>query len=396
MIKVLLFAPTPAGGLAEHAYYQARALHKMGAQVSCLTTRTFLAGRKLEFGVCRILREMPPSSLPKWVRRPWQVLALVSNEWLLALWILFLRPDFVLLETYSEYLSPLWVWPHWLLTSSLGILYAANLHDPVRKGLIGPPWWHKWSFTLAYKPISVALVHGKLKPEAKVPNWVRSVEVPVGLYDKPVSRLPRDVIRDRWGVKQNHKVFLSFGFVRDGKNLDMAIRALREVPQAFLVIAGSAASTSDRPFAFYRQLAADLAVSDRCLLQEGFVPDDELGAMFEGADFVLLTYSASFHSQSGVLNIAARARKPVLASSAPGPLVDSVRRFNLGILVEPDSDAAVVRGFQELITSQLRPLWAEYEQHAGWQVNVRKLLEAVGDLTSRSRRRTAPVRGGPF
>jgi glycosyltransferase involved in cell wall biosynthesis len=377
MKRALVFAPTPSGGLAEHVFYQARALDKLGLAVTCLTTRSFLAGREGSFEIRRKLFEMPASELPKWIRRPRQIFSLLANQGLLAWWILRLRPDFVLLETYSEYLAPFWIWPHWFLARVMGVRYAANLHDPVRKGLIGPAWWHEWSFALAYRPLRVALVHGRVKPEARVPAWVRTEEVPVGLYDIRHSKVSRASVRQSWGAQEGQKVFLSFGYVRDGKNLDLAVRALRDVAGSFLVIAGSVAAASDRPFAFYRRLAIELGVVDRCFLREGFVPDDELGAMFQAADFVLLSYSSTFHSQSGVLNIAARARKSVLASSAPGPLVEAVQRFNLGVVVEPDSGPAIVRGMQELMTSDLRPGWAEYEEYAGWEVNVRKLLEAL-------------------
>jgi glycosyltransferase involved in cell wall biosynthesis len=166
--------------------------------------------------------------------------------------------------------------------------------------------------------------------------------------------------------------------VRDGKNLDMAMQALAEVPQAFLVVTGSVASGKEKPFAHYRELAAQLGVLDRCHFAEGFVADDELGKYFAGADFVLLTYAASFHSQSGVLNIAARARKPVLASAAPSPLIESVRKFQLGITVEPDSAAAVVAGMKQLLSAPPLPRWEEYEAVASWAVNAREVLQAAG------------------
>jgi len=396
MKKALIFAPTPYGGLAEHVFYQARALHKLEMEVTCLTTKTFLPGREGGFKIHRCLFDMPQSRLPKIFRRPAQLFSLVVNELLLAWRILWFRPNFVLLETYAEYLSPFWIWPHLFLAKRLGVCYAANLHDPVRKGLIGPTWWHDLSVRLAYRPLKVALVHGPIKPEAKVPAWVKVVEVPVGLYDITPANISRAKIRQRWGAHEKHKVFLSFGFVRDGKNLDLAVRALKEVPDAFLVIAGSVAAASDRPFAFYRQLAIELQVAERCFLTEGFVSDDELGALFDGTDFVLLTYSGLFHSQSGVLNIAARARKPVLASSAPGPLVDAVHRFELGTVIEPDSYGAVVEGMRALTNWAFQPGWDEYEKYAGWETNVRKLLDGVREFASEdSFVTTKDCKGGP-
>ena len=52
-------------------------------------------------------------------------------------------------------------------------------------------------------------------------------------------------------------MFLAFGYVRDGKNLVwLSVSALAQVPEAFLVVAGSVASTKNKPFAYYRELAA--------------------------------------------------------------------------------------------------------------------------------------------
>jgi len=108
------------------------------------------------------------------------------------------------------------------------------------------------------------------------------------------------------GIKPEQKVFLSFGYVRDGKKLDLAIRALKDVPEAVLVVAGSVASTKDKAFKYYKELANEVGVTDRCRFFEGFISDGEMGKYFSAADFMLLSYSASFHSQSGVLNVAAK------------------------------------------------------------------------------------------
>jgi glycosyltransferase involved in cell wall biosynthesis len=165
--------------------------------------------------------------------------------------------------------------------------------------------------------------------------------------------------------------------VRDGKNLDLAIRALTQVPEAFLAVAGSVATSKDKPFAFYRELAIKLGVDDRCRFFEGFVADAELGKYFAGADFVLITYASSFRSQSGVLNLAARARKPVLASASPSLLVDSVRKFNLGVTVEPDSAEAIAAGMKQLLVAPPSQSWDDYGKGASWPVNAESILAAA-------------------
>ncbi len=375
---MLLHAPSPRGGLAEHDYYQGEALQKLGARVVCLTCPSFLDGRNTNFETRRQLPDpVAPgkSGFARRVRLAWRIIAC---QLLLAREILRLMPDLVLLESYVEYLSPVWVWPHLLLARVLGIRYAANLHDPVRGYAVGPRRWHELSVRLAYRPIQMVLVHNPPPPEARIPACVRIIEVPVGVYEIRSSGRAAEEVRRGWTIGPGQKVFLAFGFVRDDKNLDLVVRALAGVPLACLVIAGSVASAKDKTFADYKKLAREHGVGDRCAFHEGFIADGELGDYFAGTDFVLLTYASSFHSQSGVLNLAARARKPVLASAAPGPLVDAVRQFNLGVTVSPDSAPAIAGGMKQLLAGVPEPDWSGYEGAAAWETNASRLLAGAG------------------
>jgi len=378
---ILIFTPSVGGGLAEYVFYQATALEKAGANVTCLVAPSFLGGRQTGFEKIACLSNPPSEEGSRVLKKLKMVWHLVANQMVLAWQILKHRPDLVLLDSYVEYLSPFWIWPHWILAKFWRIRYAANLHDPVRNYSIGPDWWHKLSVRFAYCPLDFVLVHDKLSEPSPVPARVQVVQVPHGLYEIRGTPTDRDSVRNGWGVRAGQKVFLAFGYVRDGKNLDLAVRALLQVPDSFLVVAGSVASAGDRPFAFYRQLADELGVLERCHFAEGFVTDDDLGKYFAGTDFVLLTYAATFHSQSGVLNIAARARKPVLASASPSPLVESVRKFQLGIVVEPDSPAAVIAGMQHLMALRLSPHWEDYEANASWVANAQGVLQAAGFQT---------------
>ena len=173
-------------------------------------------------------------------------------------------------------------------------------------------------------------------------------------------------------------VFLAFGFIRDNKNLDLVIRALTEFPRAHLIVMGKAQSQKDKPVEFYRKLAEELALSERVKFFDTFVPDEKLASYFAAADVVVLTYDKSFHSQSGVLNVAARARRPVLASAGESPLKDCVEKFRLGVFVEPDDMRALQKGMASLINAKGgEPDWEGYEKFASWDVNMAKILDAV-------------------
>jgi glycosyltransferase involved in cell wall biosynthesis len=374
---ILIFSPSCQGGIAEYTIYQARALKRAGAEVLCLVAPSFLKGRNTGFDTLVCLTDPVVEGSSKLAKKQKMAWRIILSRFILAFQILKRRPDLVLLDSFVEYLSPFWILPHWWLAKGLGVRYAAVLHDPVRDFILGPLWWHKLSVRLAYLPLDFVLVHHTLPEPSPVPSGTRVVEVPHGLYEFGDQVQDVAAIRREWGVAEWQKVFLSFGYVRDGKNLDLAIKALVSVPQAFLVIAGSVASGKDKSFSYYRRLAEELGVAGRCRFFEGFLQQEELGRFFTGTDFVLLTYSASFHSQSGVLNLAAFARKPVLASASPSPMIESITKYHLGVAVEPDSQVAIEDGMKKLLQESSSPVWDEYEAAASWDENAMRVLRRI-------------------
>ena len=376
--SVLVYAPTQAGGLAEHVYYQACELERRGWDVKMMIATGFLDGRKLPGRPdCRLL-PTPERSRYRWVTRWRQIRHILVNQYRLAWRAWKERPTFVLADSYSEYLAPLWFWAPWLVSRWAHVPIVTNLHDPVRDFCVGPAWWHRLSIACAYRPLSLGLVHQMVPDAALVPAWLRVVEVPVGVYDlAPATQVP-EALRADWKAPAGARVFLAFGYLRDNKNIDLVLRAMADVPEAFLVVVGQTASSHSRPITFYRDLARQLGITDRVRFRDQFVADSEVAAYFAAADFIVLTYAASFISQSGVLNVAARVAKPVLASSGPGPMRRSVETFALGEFVEPDSVPAIAEGMRRLIVGRaLVPQWKKYFAYASWQTNVDTMLAAL-------------------
>jgi glycosyltransferase involved in cell wall biosynthesis len=283
----------------------------------------------------------------------------------------------VLLSSYVEYFSLFWILPHLFLSKFWSIKYAANLHDPIRNFILGFKWWHNLSVQLAYLPLNYVLVHQRIEESSLVPKHIKSTEVPVGVYDIDLSQITdRETMRMSWKVPITCQVFLSFGFIRDNKNVDLFMRAMVNIPDIFLVIAGKVASEQQKPLSFYQELAKELGIINRVHFFDDFVPNRLIASYFLASDFVLLSYSSAFASQSGVLNISARAQKPVLASSGSSPLKDCVTKFHLGVFVEPDSVCALEKGIDELLTNKFpSPKWSDYFSYASWDTNVSQLLE---------------------
>jgi len=402
--SILIFCPAAVGGAAEHVYYQARALQELGVKVSILCPPNYLENRPLDVPTVRKLlpgdvRERGSGVLGFAALRKLRnalvfFTRVVVSFWVLAWIVAVRRPEAVLIASFMEYFSPFWVWPHVLLSRWRGICYAANLQDPVRSWQLGPRWWHKLSVRLAFAPLSVALIHELLPDRSIVPRHVVLVEVPVGIYELKAADVDSQTLRRSWQVGEDQVLFLAFGFIRDNKNLDLLIRALSHVHDAALVVVGRSQSSINKPLQYYRDLALNCGVASRVYFSEEFVSDENLAGYFSAADIIAITYNKQFHSQSGVLNVAARCRKPVLASSGDGPLKSAVTKFRLGKFVEPDDLVSTTEGMKQLCEDAIRrrsaetslkhslqrddqPDYRAYENYASWRTNAEILARTL-------------------
>lgn len=390
-MKILVFNPGSEGGIAKYGWYQARALARLGCETLVLCDRGQDEANPNDVTALGVLagEQASRKERTRLSRVCYLIRQCLSDQISLFRAIIRHRPDAVLLASYMEYLSPAWVWLQLLAKKSMGVTFVADLHDPVRDFVVGPAWWHKLSVGLAYRPLSAVFVHEQPPHEAGIPSHVRIHEVPHGLYPTGVPTRTAKDVRHEWSVPEVAVVFLSFGFIRDSKNIDLLIRALAFNPDAFLVVMGRVQSvSSNRPVVFYQQLAKELKVDNRVQFVTGFVPDSKLADYFNAADAYAMTYSKSFRSQSGVLNTAAAFAKPVLASSGSGPLRECVERFGLGIFVAPDDPAELARGMSAICqqvaearskagSSPYLAGWEAYRRYASWENNAKVVLDAI-------------------
>jgi len=383
--KILIHCPLPEGGIAEHAHYQAQALADAGVAVTLLTCRGFLP---LHHG--KRYRQVDWLLAPyaqvrnAWLKRAWFALATLANELVFALLIVGGRFRNVLLGATSETLALLWVWPHVVLRWA-GVRYAANIHDPQRAQRSGLGWWHRWSVRASFWPIRWGLIHEDFDThQPQIPPHVTCLRVPYGCYSARIRSDDGRALRAQIApAGPRRHVFLAFGYIADRKNIDACVRAIAEVPEGVLLVAGRVASRHDRQAQFYRDLAAELGCAGRVHIFDGFVPEDMVAHYFAAADSVLLTYKPEFVSQSGVLLLASNWAKPVLASSGPGPLAETVRQFDLGPVVPADDVAAMTRAMQQLVAQgHATDGWERFRQHASWARNVAVLCAGLEGSSS--------------
>ncbi|MEM9446958.1 MAG: glycosyltransferase family 4 protein [Cyanobacteria bacterium P01_E01_bin.6] len=380
-MKLIYYSPVSHGGIADYAHEQANALVDLGADVTLLTTPHYPTGRGEKYKILPTLQELKPNTpinntILKVSR---YTIITIANIKTLVQVIRQQQIRHVLFGSYSEYIAPLWTGPLRRLAHQ-GVVFGAVVHDPVRDFVLGPLWWHRWSIASGYSFLREAFVHEAIELDTvRSMSQLRTTVIPHGPYRFPESSLSREEIRSRLNLPIEAKVMLAFGHLRPNKNLDLVIRAMAEVSDVYLVIAGEESSSS-RPLARgYQELAKELGVGDRIRWQIRFIPDGEVADFFMATDLILLTYSRNFRSASGVLNTAVQCHKLCLASGGEGCLTSVIHRHNLGIWVEPDNSKAIALGLSQWLSGSATSSanWNTYIKENSWESNAHLTLKAL-------------------
>ncbi|MBE9127552.1 MULTISPECIES: glycosyltransferase family 4 protein [unclassified Coleofasciculus] len=379
-MKLLYYSPASYGGIADYAHEQANALGTLGVDVTFLCTPNYPTGRGETYKVMPILQDITfknliPHKILKSVHFSYVIL---TNFNKLARFIEKNGYQYVLLGSYVEYLAPIWSGRLRKLAKK-GVIFSAVVHDPVRNFVVGPRWWHRWSIACGYSFLREAFVHEAIELDTirSMPQLQTTV-VPHGTYCFPDANQSREKTRASLDLTLDAKLMLAFGHIRDNKNLDLVIRAMVNFPDLYLLVAGKEQSSGQRPAAFYQQLATNLGVANRCRWKIQFIPDMEVANFFLAADLILLTYSKTFHSASGVLNAAVSYRKPCLASAGGGFLYSVIRTYKLGIGIEADDVDSIVNGIRRWLENSPSPQWERYCKEKNWKLNAELVIARLG------------------
>ncbi|MGZ4437226.1 MAG: glycosyltransferase family 4 protein [Nocardioidaceae bacterium] len=169
-----------------------------------------------------------------------------------------------------------------------------------------------------------------------------------------------------------------FGMVRPYKGLDVLLRALPEAPGVRLVVAGEFWGGSEPT----RALVAELGLGDRVELREGYLPAEQVPALLEGADALVLPYRSSTASWNASLGH--EHGLPVVATTV-GTMAEQVRDGVDGLLCPPEDPAALAallrRLYEPGVLEELRANVGPTAGDGQWAAYV----ETVERLTGSSR-----------
>jgi len=195
---------------------------------------------------------------------------------------------------------------------------------------------------VSMKLIDGIIVHNQssknelLKKNFRIPKIAM---IPHGNYLPFVSMLPPP--------KHDGKIkLLFFGQIKEVKGLDVLLKAMafvvKENPNFKLTIAGRPWKTD---FQKYEKMITDLELVDFVETHIQFIEDEEVAALYEKADVVVLPYRHIY--QSGVLLLTWSYGRTVIASNLD-PFKELIINFENGFLFESENVEDLARCFLSL------------------------------------------------
>ena len=300
-------------------------------------------------------------------------------------------------------LLPLWWNDLW---STLRVPILGTLFSPyhfIKSPCLSPP--EKLYHRMVRRALKTLLLRGKLAglfvPTERIKETIlralgakcledRFVVVPDPLPDlvyMPGEDTSKQACRVRLGLPQDRIVLLFFGELRESKGPDVLLEATHLLPaEVFVLFAGApAGSFSARD---WEQEVRTQGLEGRVRLDLGRVPDDLVSIYFQAADAVVLPYRRSFLATSGVLQWAAAAMKPVIATDV-GEVGDLVKRYRLGLVVEPENSKRLAEAVgqyvreRESIESGIAECASEYSSLNHWRRTGASMLAAYERVAPR-------------
>ncbi|RAY14249.1 glycosyl transferase [Actinomadura craniellae] len=188
---------------------------------------------------------------------------------------------------------------------------------------------------------------------------------PIRVAEMPAHLPPAETAAAAAAGERRRLLF--FGIVRPYKGLDVLLRALAAGPGDVTLTAagefwGGTAATE--------ALIAELGLGDRVELRPGYVPSDEIPALFAAADALVLPYRSATASQN--VWMAYEHGTPVIATRVGG-FPEQIRDGVDGLLCDPGDPASLTAAIErfyapgepERLRAAVRPVdpgpqWASY------------------------------------
>ena len=168
-----------------------------------------------------------------------------------------------------------------------------------------------------------------------------------GVPSERIARIPHGTFDAPSAARINAptgRTLLFFGLIRRYKGLDVLVRALPEIPDAQLVVAGDPLDRVEP----VQQLARELGVADRIDWRLGYLPPEKVEKLMDEATVTVFPYRGG-ESASGALATALGHGRPAVVTEVLG---ETVKDYGAGLVVPPDDPAALAEACTRLLTDK--------------------------------------------
>ncbi len=164
------------------------------------------------------------------------------------------------------------------------------------------------------------------------------------LYDNFGAPILRSEALKKLNLSEAYHYLLFFGFIREYKGLDLVMKAMADpwikAQKIKLIVAGEF-YTDPKP---YHDLISELDITDKIVMSNDFIPNEEVVNYFCAADMVVQPYKTA--TQSGVTQVAYHFDKPMIVTDVGG-LAEIVPHNKVGFVVSGEAPkiAESIRSF---------------------------------------------------
>lgn len=364
--QIVIYNPSSFGGCYDYGMELFQALRKMlpngGVRLLLPANATFKPPYTHS-----VLHPDITTVRNKWVKKGHFLWRIFVNPLILMFWLMRQTPSWVVLNDFEQTSAPIWVPLYKLFLRKHR--FCVVLHDPDRDAYPPSPAYSAFCMKLIMWVCKIGFYHENLPEKSYYAPKKRTkyVSIPHGIYMSQGFEAAFYADLTKWKGK-SHKLISLIGNIRIEKNLNLLIDALSHLPNLKLLVAGREANQNVDIRKFQNQ-AKDLGVADRIYWHQSYMSQQEMSSVIMASDAVMLYYSKTFTSQSGVLNAIAPFKKKVLVSAGKSGLAKIVSQFKMGLLAEPDNIEALIEGLNLLFNTpdtEFAKGWDSYLGYASW------------------------------
>ena len=186
--------------------------------------------------------------------------------------------------------------------------------------------------------------------------------------------------REILDIKENEKVMLFFGFVREYKGLKHIINAMPAIISGIGTVKLLIVGDFDAEREQYINLIKENGVNDYIEIVEGYIPDREVEKYFAACDLVTLPYESA--TQSGIVQIAYGFDKPVIVTNVGG-LPDVVSDGKTGYVVESKNPKKLAEAVVRYYSESKEEEFSKNVQAEAYKYSWDRMLEVIEELWDR-------------